>query len=290
MSAATADGGFYTDFAALGRRLRAEVKRGALVDLSPVVDLGRRLHLEEEADLIRFRDRVIRHPDRLLAYWIGRTALERRRLSQSQRAMLDVLGRSPDMLEPSKKRWDELSHTQSIAWFLARSPDLRTAFLSQVQRAIPHRMDRPEGKAFSPVTWRVVAERSVTGGRVDVWMESAETVILVEAKLGSSEGRDQVQRYNDARADHPVAHRWWVVVFLTVDPDQVPSGPALHMTFRDLLRAWLPVAVQPSFELREMLASYLASVARICGVGGPGDFDDWSPETRKGAIQLVRNT
>jgi len=104
---------FVAGIVALGHPLR-----GQRLDLRRLVTLGHRLEQEDEADLVAFRDRIAAHPDRLRHLWLGRTALSRRKLSPARRAMLDVLGLSPDLFEPSRSRLDERMHTETMAWFL----------------------------------------------------------------------------------------------------------------------------------------------------------------------------
>lgn len=283
---------FVARMVALGHQLR-----GQRLDLRPLVALGHHLQREDEADLITFRDGIALHPDRLRYLWLGRTALGRRKLSPARRAMLDVLGLSPDLFEPSRSRFDERMHTETMAWFLnlrgTVGDHLRDAFLRIVVAGEPeHGQEPPTLEELCPGPWRAVPERTVPPyGRVDVWLESTPPgstgwVVAVEAKVGAGEGKEQVQRYNDARAAY-AAGRSWLVVFLTVDVGEPASGPCLRVAFRDLLRAWLPVAVSGDSSTHDHLRHYLATLARLCGVGQPGDFDDWGFAVRRGAIDLV---
>ena len=275
----------------LGKRLVAD-----RFDPMPIVALGHRLAVEDEADLVVFRERVIRNPDRLLHQWMGQTALRRRRMNPDRRRMLDVLGRSPDLFEPSGSRWDERLHTATLTWFLGWSVSIRgglafparDAFLTMICAGEPEQgHPLPDVEELRAQSWRVVAERSVAPfGRVDIWLESTKFVVVVEAKLGAREGIDQIKRYNDAKVGH-ARGREWIVVFLTVDNALAASGPSIRTTFRDLLSAWLPLAVARDTGTHEHMALYLATVAIVCGVAGAGDFDDWNLESRRSALDLV---
>jgi hypothetical protein len=277
---------------ALGHQLR-----GQRLDLRPLVALGHHLQREDEADLITFRDGIALHPDRLRHQWLGKTALGRQKLSPARRAMLDVLGLSLDLFEPSRSRFDERMHTETMAWFLnlrgTVGDHLRDAFLRIVVAGEPeHGQEPPTLEELCPGPWRAVPERTVPPyGRVDVWLESTPPgstgwVVAVEAKVGAGERDGQVRDYHLAQGTYAAGRRW-LVVFLTVAPGQQASGPCLHVTFRGLLRAWLPVAVGGTSSTYDHLRLYLATLARLCGIGQPGEFDDWGFAARGHALDLV---
>jgi hypothetical protein len=272
---------------ALGHALRNPV------DPLPLVALGR----ERLDELTRGHSAFVRLTedggDALRARWLGETALRYQRLPPHKRVAIGVLGAVPDLLAPAGRRYDELLHTNTIAWVLGRTTfrvEARRRFLKAVEEGIP----RNDAAPFSAATFDAqgaiaIAERSVGRfGRVDVWLETPAHVIAIEGKILAQEGKDQVPRYNDARRLFP-GKASWTVVFLTVDLDQEPSGPALHLTFTDLLRAWLPLAAAGDTGEHRHLGLYLASVARLCGIGASGGFDTWTFTERRKALDLLQH-
>lgn len=262
------------------------------LDPSPVVRLGRVLVEEEARPLRHFLTSFADRPDWHRSYWLGQTALTRAKLSPTQRRAIDLLGADPDLLSPSGDLHDELAHTKTIAWSLQR-PELamatRGAFLDLLERrARPHHGAPPfEQGALDPASLTARSEVVLDGyGRVDVLLEGPTDAILVEGKLHAGEGADQTGRYEKAAAKFARGRRW-TVVFLTLDPDQAPSGRALHLTLRELLSVWLPIAADGGTPAHRHLALYLASLGRATGVARHGSFDDWTFIERRRALELV---
>lgn len=278
---------FVASMVALGQALRP-----APLDPSPVLRLGRALVEEEARPLRRFLASFAERPDWHRSYWLGQTALARAKLSPTGRRAIDLLGADPDLLSPSGDLYDELAHTKTIAWALQR-PELALAtgeaFLNLLERSgRPHRSAPPFKRGtLDPASLVARSEVVLDGyGRVDVLMDGPTDVILVEGKLHAGEGADQTARYEKAAATFARGRRW-TVVFLTLDPDQVPSGRALHLTLRELLAAWVPIAADGSTPAHRHLALYLASLGRVTGVAREGSFDDWTFIERRRALELV---
>lgn len=278
------------DVVEMGRSLRP--KR---LNLTPVLDLGRSLLRERYRGLTHFVERVCARPDHFRERWMGQTALRFHRLPAGRRREISIIGTSTDLLGPSGRRFDERLHTATIAWAMSRAVPFREAairaFVGAVKAGALRGAASPlDDSALDISAVTTVPERSVgMYGRVDVWLETSSHVIAVEAKLLASEGDDQIPRYNGAHRLLPTkAH--WSVVFLTVTPDREPTGDAIQITFADLLRAWLPVAASGDSPEHLHLGLYLASVARICGFGRPGTFDDWNFSERRAALDLILGT
>jgi hypothetical protein len=274
----------------LGRALRP-----TRLNLTPLLALGRELLADRDRGLTHFVDRVYTKSDEFRERWMGQTALRFHRLSEARRREIRIIGASTDLLGPSGRRYDERLHTATIAWAMSHAVPFREtairAFVTAVKAGVLRGAASPlDDSALDVSSVTTIPERSVGGfGRVDVWLETQSHVIAVEAKLLAAEGNDQIPRYNQARGLLPPKDHW-TVVFLTVTADQEPTGDAIQITFADLLRAWLPVAASGDSTEHQHFGLYLASVARICGIGQPGTFDDWNFSERRAALDLILGT
>lgn len=281
--------------AELGSRIMRESGGGRL-DLGPLVDFGLRLLSEDDAGLRDFRDHFVNTPNALRWELLGRTAWARRQLPAEARAQLDVLGLNPDLLGPLRRRHDERLLTESLAWVLGRSSH---GFGGQPLAAFVRRvLAETRGPQLSPtVQWSPAELNAMTVtpelslppyGRVDLAVEGERFLILVEAKVHSAEGTDQLGRYSRALSAHQRG-RHGFLVFLTVDPDQAPSRAVPHLTFRHILRDFLPIAVQGNSSAHLYLRAYLATLARLYDLGAPGEFDLWDFAARSRALAFVRS-
>lgn len=281
-------GEFVDAAVALGRRLAP-----APLDLLPLVSLGRAVSEERQRPLRHFARSFAARPEWYRAYWLGRVELDRATLSPHQHRALDLLGLDPDLFGPSGNRYDEVSHTRTIAWALGArelSEETIPAFLSLLAtKGEPHPQDLPRytGSCTELRALDVEAEHTIPGfGRIDVWMASPTHVFAIEGKLLAPEGVDQTGRYHRA-GRRPGEHREWHVVFLTMDETQEPAGPALKLTLVALLRAWLPIAAGGRTESHAHLGRYLATLARVCGVCDAGKFESWSFLQRRRVVDFI---
>lgn len=135
---------------------------------------------------------------------------------------------------------DELRNTGVLRWLLdgfgdhGQGPDLLTALLGQLQL--------PELSALTrqaPYQTRVEQQLSDSGdSRVDIAIEGADFMIIIEAKVGAAEGDDQLERYHRYLQKIP-GKRQRALIFLT--PDGRPArNPALRAEVWPL--AWATVA------------------------------------------------
>jgi len=244
------------------------------------------LHLKE---LEFFKANVIKNPDRLRRQWLGATALDRRKLTPYGRQLLATLGRTPTLLGPLGRTHAEVLHTKVMVWAMNHDElgDAATkAFLQLLEDADVHGVaKRP--KMGKPDAINVQGERSLPGfGRADLWLEG-KGVVAVEVKVGAEEtGGDQVERYV-AGCTKQVTTKDWVVLFLTLEDEVTPSGPCLHVTLKQLLGAWLPVAAAGTTGAHDYLARYLSTLAELTDIGGSGAYDDWTVADRRSALDLV---
>jgi len=294
---------FCKNLAVLGAALLAEGPGQRLNGLSDFVTLGLALLQEDESKLLVFVSEFVKRPNLLRWELLGRSAERRQKLDRAQRAQLDILGKHPDLFGPLRSRWDERLHTETISWALdPRTPNLRGRPLELFMRRIEAlRKEQKERKEEGdsrelPFSTEKLGEITVRPevsvppyGRVDICVSTPELLLYVEAKVLSGEGESQLPNYLKAAKQYR-GKRMSEVVFLTADPEQEPSVSVPHLTFRHLLADWLPIAVEGSSGEHEYLSSYLASVARLVGVGAPGDFDDWGFSARRGALDLLESS
>jgi PD-(D/E)XK nuclease superfamily len=264
------------------------------IDVESVIALGERLLFADKRALKDFVDTFVATPNALRWKLLGQSALRRKRLGPAQRRALDTLGRSPDLLGPARGRFDERLHTEVIAWavdprrrHLGGRPLIALMRRLELLRSkLGHDNPLPFATPVPPTT--VVTPELLIHpyGRVDICVESDAMLLLIEAKILAAEGKSQLTRYRSAAAQR-ARGRPWAVLFLTSDGEQKPSVAVPHMTLRELLADWLPVAADGESGEHDYLRSYLASIARVVDVGAPGDFDDWDFYTRRRALDLL---
>ncbi len=135
---------------------------------------------------------------------------------------------------------DEIRNTAVLRWLLDRfgdhgqGPDLLVALLEHLQQ--------PELAALArraPYHARVEQRLSEAGdSRVDIAIEGADFVVLIEAKVGAAEGEDQLERYHRYLQGIPGKHLR-ELIFLT--PEGRPArNAALQAHVRPL--SWAALA------------------------------------------------
>ena len=257
---------------------------------------GERIRRAEEAglpqarlaDLDHFRGLVQADLDAFLSTLDA--PFEARRVGLSPRALsqLAVLETTPDLFGPLDQIRAETLHTRVVAWALSPhrlGPGLGTAPL----RAFLTLLARDETSGVSPewadsATHRVAKpEHHVRGcGRIDVWLELADAVFAIEAKVDAGLRDWQLEDYQ-AAVKNPTRGRKGFVVFLTVERDNPPSSlPTLRVTFDDLLAAWLPIAAEGRSGEHLYLGAWLRTLAHhLYELSGLGPFSSW-PRARRG--------
>lgn len=286
-----------------GRALTSRPTADALARqayIDRLVTFGRSLlHGEEGADqdLAEFRRHIMNNPREILWRVAGATALRRRALSPSGRAMLSVLELWPDLLGPLQQHEDEVAHSTLMAHFLSplQSGEIGSACIKafvdllltptdEEPTALPDRFDMRDLK--------VQAERHLGKyGRVDISIESMNTIVFIEVKVGASEGRQQLSGYAKAlEALSAASARQPLLVFLTARADQAPSIKlaARHVTFRQLLSAWLPISVSGRTPEHLYLSLYLKTIAcHFYNLADADAFDCWPLATQRRAMQFL---
>jgi hypothetical protein len=238
------------------------------------------------ADLDYFCDHIIKNPDHIRRLVFGANILRRQRLDDKQRAWLRTLDVHPDLLSPLNELRYEPSYTRLLGYFLDQhrsilSPHLLDSFLQVV------------GVSIAPSEYgevRIECEYALpsdTAGRVDLVISTPSLLIYVENKVDSSAGPNQLTRYHKA-LENELGDRDGTLVYLTL-PDHEPpdtKAPYKHITFDDVLVAWLPFAVG-TYPDCNYLARFLKSIAILLGRAAPRDFEDWSFGTQRAALELI---
>lgn len=279
-----------------------EVKKedpGLRVFVDAIVALGEELLTSQEVHLRVFEEDFLSNPNRFRWELLGRTTLDRKRLTPSQTRQLDILGIEPDLLTPLRRLRKETSHTRALSWALNVSNrwlghSLLEAFLKRIDLLRAELSDDEEvAEIWTPdeLTFaKVQAEHHLSGyGRADISVVLPRAFILVEVKIDAEERPDQIADYHAAAAASAEGSgRVPLVVFLTADAEAEPSRPTPHLSFEQLLRDWLPMAAVMDTPEHRYLGAYLASVARVVDLGEPGTFDDWNFARRRRAIDFIK--
>ncbi len=233
--------------------------------------------------------------DRILLAAEGKVLQRLRELSPADLSSLEVLGSYFDLLGPIRRERDEVSYTHAIAFLMCpkRNGEIgeqcQRAFLSFVSEKSRDwsNLDAAEmvGKGETgSEAWTHLKERQ--GIRVDVTLETVTSLIWIEAKVDSSEneasdGGTQLQTYQSRLRDIAATrNKSCCLVFLTVEEDAAKSSvvevPFLHMTFKDLLLAWLPIAAKHDGPSGFYLRAFLKSVAVfLYSLGAVGPVEAW---------------
>lgn len=248
---------------------------------------------------IELFSRAIMSNSRDILWRLAGATIERRRsLTSSRRAMLGVLEMSPDLLGPLGQPRIETAHSSLLTHFLdpgtAGEVGLacRDAFVALLQNPTTEDEESvvPEKLTLGGATIR--AERHLGQyGRVDISIESDRFVLLIEVKVDASERDQQLSDYASAlKSLCAQGGRDGLLVFLTADPKQKPSTKAAirHITFRDILMIWLPVAVAGRTSEHVYLSLYLKTIARhLYNLAEADSFDDWSLRTQRAALSFL---
>lgn len=244
-------------------------------------------HAETDADGLEiFRTRIMSRPDDLRRRVLGENLLRKKALGAGQRRMLRNLDVVPDLLTPLGLLRSEVAHCKFLEHQLsdAEHPEIAAGTM---RRLLELALDTVPWSDADLASATVRAEVGVgLAGRVDLGIDIADKLLVfVEAKVDATEGEEQLARYRKA-LDQRLAGRTGCLVFLTLPDTPTPAYDFdfKHITFRDLLLAWLPFTlVDPN----RYLASYLKSVAVLLEVAGRGEFDNWSFATQRAALELV---
>jgi len=228
----------------------------------------------------------------------GATVERRRSLTTSRRAMLGVLEMSPDLLGPLGDSRVETAHSSLLTHFLdpQSAGDVglacRDAFVTLLRN--PSKEDEesvvPEDLSFRGAV--IQSERHLAQyGRVDISIESEQFVLLIEVKIDASERDQQLSDYASALKELCADRgRDGLLVFLTADPKQKPGTKATvrHITFRDVLISWLPVAVAGRTAEHMYLSLYLKTIAHhLYKLAEADNLDDWSLRTQRAALSFL---
>lgn len=248
---------------------------------------------EEEEGLELFRQRVMVRANDLRWRMLGANVQRRSLLTSVQRGAVHSLELEPDLLGPMGESRYEPIHTKLLAYHLnplngsELAPLLLKALLAVVAERCQERgLAQPSYLPGSKAS--VEAERVTSKGRVDISISLPDTLILIENKVDAEEGPAQLARYHDALGELR-GNRQGLLVYLTLPGAAQPKSsiPYAHLTFRDVLQAWLPVATHGG-GAAEYLARYLKSIAcgvlRLCRRGG---FDQWSFREQRAILDLV---
>ena len=265
-----------------------------------ILEFGRALSVEpidaDAAALARFRAEVMRD-DKGATFWRGLKDLAERRaaaLDGERRRRLAVLGVEPDLFGPLDYTRAETCFTRVVAWALSPARlleaepvgGLGTAPLLALLAWLRARAEIPTWSDAELVTITAVPELHLEeAGRLDVALMLPGLALGIEAKVDATEGEDQLARYRSALAQSgdPV-----VMMFLTKDRDEPETDKdAIPISFRDLLRLWLPVAAAGESGQHLYFCRYLKSVANLYNYVSTGSFQRWGVVTQLRALDLL---
>jgi hypothetical protein len=261
-----------------------------------IVAMGSKLRASEgneENDGVEAFRHVLMPNVRDIMWRVAGATLERRRqLGPESRDALRVLEVSPDLLGPLAYARTEVAHSRALSFFLdpAQSGDVGRECLAAFVELVARVGDRDADDEAPDVTGaHVMAERVVAPyGRVDVSIDAPKSLIFVEVKVDAAEGPSQLARYNKALAQLAMG-REALLVFLTADDEQTGAGSDhRHVTFADVLRAWLPIAARTKKAQGTYLAMYLKTIARhLHRLADDGEFDAWRLPTQRAALAFI---
>ncbi len=231
---------------------------------------------DTEAPLEDFRRVIMKRWDNIRWRLLGTTADKLRRLSDAQRALLQLLQESPDLLAPLERQRDEVSHTRLIAWFLEQDDRVGQACRCALAEELGIAADLT-----------VQAEVEVASGcRVDLVLETPQELVYIEAKIEAAERSGQLRDYLQALVAN-AGKRRPLLVFLTMNEVSEASAEHVRLSFEQLLILWLPAALLRG-PTASYLASYLVTVAHdLCGVIEPGHFPTWSLVRQHRTLDLL---
>ncbi len=248
------------------------------------------------ADLAVFREWVQSNLDAFLQSLDAPLEERRRKLEAQKLGRLAVLEGTPDLFGPVDYTRAETLHTRVVAWVL--SPERNGALGVAPLRAFLELLATKTTAEIRPEWADEAANLSANPewsvgdlGRVDVWLQLPDAIFAIEAKVDHVERADQVADYRRALQNAP-AQGARFTVFLTLVSQVVSSdSEAIHITFEDLLRAWLPVAAEGSSGEHQYLGAWLRTVAqRLTGTAGSGAFHTWPRAQRGRTLSLLEET
>jgi PD-(D/E)XK nuclease superfamily len=262
-----------------------------LVALAAKLQESSEQQLDDGSDAFR---RILRPNVRDIMWRVAGATLERRRrLAPEARDSLRVLETSPDLLGPLAYSRTEVAHSRALCFLLdpSRSGELGHECLRAfVELVMDARNDNDAEDQDADVSGSTVeAERAIhPWGRVDISIESPSSLIFVEVKVDAEERPNQLLDYSRALA-HCAGTRQAILVFLTANEQQAGVGTKhRHVTFRDLLRAWLPIAARTRRPEGTYLAMYLKTIARhLERLADEGEFDHWRLRTQRAALAFI---
>ena len=233
-------------------------------------------------DLATFQTVIIENWDNIRWRLLGTTTDRMQGLAEPQRAILRILEEAPSLLGPLDDSRTETTHTRLIGWFVSREDAAgrycRRSLMAYLGIGEPDRA-------------RVQTEVLVAAGcRVDVVVETPKSVAYIEAKVDAVERSAQLDDY-DVVLRSVAAKQGLdpVLAFLTLDENDpsTSAAPHIHLTFRDLLRLWLPGTLLRG-ATGVYLGCYLATVARnLCRLSGAGPFERWSLQNKHRTLKLL---
>lgn len=219
--------------------------------------------------------------------------MRRAKMTTVQGKMLAMLGRAPDLFEPMGLGASEVHHTRVLRWALDPSAHASLgrapldAFFALVHRKGAGKRIAVNRLARSTVR-QVCAEFSLPQGRrVDLALEFADGWLLIENKIESGEGQDQLKSYSKWLSSQPTGG---VLVYLTREDAETPNVKlsCIHITWRQVLTVLLPIAASGDSDEHQYLGRYLASVARhVVGLTGSGVFEGWTLGERHNTLNLI---
>jgi hypothetical protein len=241
-------------------------------------------------------DLVRKNSQRLMRVIAGANALRFRELDPQNRAAIDALSSAGDLLGLSDQGRSETAHTALLARFLDTSPaspfpELAGLCANKLEALLVESLPLI-GIPYTELELAKAQSRAelglVSGGRVDVALLGSRTVVYIEAKIDAAEGAGQLDEYGEAlEASYPDHQR--VLAFLTARSEQLSATqrPHVHITFRDILLAWLPVATS-SLRGAVELRLYLKSIAvHLYAVAAAGPFSEWPLHTQRACLDLI---
>jgi hypothetical protein len=265
--------------------------------LGRVVGFGAKLKTEErdaaEAGVEAFRRVLGPRAQDILWRVAGATLDRRRQLSPASRDALRVMEVEPDLLGPLGDARTEVAHSSALAFFLdpTRSGGVGGACLASFVELVARVGGADAEEELPDLTDARVTSERVLGrwGRVDVSIDGPNALIFVEVKVDAGEGPEQLSRYAKAMAEL-AGERESLLVFLTDDVGQAGNGDGhRHVTFSDVLAAWLPIAATTRSPEATYLAMYLKTIARhLRHVAGRGAFDQWDLHTQRAALEFIQ--
>lgn len=224
----------------------------------------------------------------------GATLSWRANLSQMARRALEVLEAEPDLASALDDPRGETTYSRLVAnlmcthHFPALAPLLRDAFAQLVWGRANFDDDVPDLTHA-----RSSAERSVVeSGRLDVLIEADALRMVIEMKVDMPATLEQLGRYRTWLTELDLAPEVRRVLVLLAPRSKWVEGAenvAVLLDYKDLMRSWLPVVSESRSGERGIAAAVLKSIAlHLCGLAGPGGFDNWGLSRRRRTLAFIQ--